>query len=164
MEIIKVCTAASGRARIHTQGCLTPDSIYVALLHMVETMHWNQPFDSSHQPHSTSFCLCGLHVFENWWRWVGGSSGPCGFSASYTNGTKQPSLSRFFPFSSWFGLSGSRGDPWLLVGVKPISNTWEGLDEWSTQARFQKHCLGPLKLLRTCLLVWLPLLHPTSLI
>jgi len=65
-------------------------------------------------------------------------------------------LSLFFLVPSRLNLgTGGRGDPLalLLVGERPISNTWEGLDEWPIQARVQKHCPGPLKLPRVCLLV-----------
>ena len=65
-------------------------------------------------------------------------------------------LSLFFLVPSRLNLgTGGRGDPLALlpVGERPISNTWEGFDERPIQARVQKHCPGPLKPPRVCLLV-----------
>lgn len=102
-KLSKFAQLVSGRAGIQTQVCLMPDSVHIALLAAVETLHSKKPFDSSHEPQSTSFCLHGLCVCGSWW-WVRGCSGSNGFSASNTGNINQSALAlwAFFPFSSSF--------------------------------------------------------------
>lgn len=130
-RLSKVVQLASCRAGILTQVCMRPDSIHSPLPYAAGTMRWNQPLDSSHQPHLPSFCLHGLQVCGSWWWWAGDCGGPYGFSASYTSNTKQPSLcilSIFFMVLSGFDMG-------TQVGATICHYSWWGRGQFWTPGR-----------------------------